>query len=364
MTVDRIPHDVETLVRDAAQAPLGYGGDFADIPRIARRQRNRQTAAVFAGVAAVLAVVGAGVAVQRGPDRAPVNPPAATTNAPTPAGAQRLMLNGADGSYRTFENGTQKYTTLGNEQVGEFTVDGSWQWRLHQVVGADRWDQFIGRPDGSTVALGPKGPATFLVVAGPGGSVELSRDVAKPGEKVALVGATEEYAYLWRPAGLVEHTLNAGGERVLITNEQLEITGFDDGQLLAADLENEHLVIVRKAQPCAVEVFDLAKPAEADIFSMDEGHHTCLKITAVRVSPDASRIAMVRWDRDPDSAPQLETIATDGNSPLVGTSIDLDPTRSEEPIFAMSWVDKDTVRGVAYRAVDGRSDLTPFTAVS
>jgi hypothetical protein len=366
MTMDRIPHDVETLVRDAAQAAPGYGGDYTDIPRIARRQRQRQTATVFTAVAAVLAVVGAGVAVNRGPDRsAPVNPPAATTAPPAPAGAQRLLLNGADGSYRTFDNGTETYTVLRPDtQVGEFTVDGGWRLGTHPVTGADRWDRVVGRADGSIVAIGPKGSSTFLVVTGPAGDVVLSRDLSGAGTGVSLVAADQEHAYLWRPDGLVEHTLNAGGERLLIAKEQLDVTGFDDGQIVTADVQNGRLALVRKASPCTVELYDLDRPAEAGLHDLTDDA-TCRKVTGVRLSPDGAQVAMAWWFTDPDSSPQIDVMTSDGTDvPAISASVDVEPFPDEEPIVAMSWVDRTTIRGIFLRPAAGRAGMTPFTATA
>ncbi|MBB2940956.1 hypothetical protein FB565_000660 [Actinoplanes lutulentus] len=354
--MDRIPHDIETLIRDVAQAEPGYGGDFADIPRRARRHRNRQMTAAFAGVAAVIAVVGIGVSVNRAPDRTPVNPPAATTAAPLPTGAQRLMLNGADGSYRTFENATPIYTEFGGTQVGEFTVDSTWQMRKHQVVGADRWDRFAGLADGSIVAIGPQGSKTNLVVAGPDGTVRQTREVGKAGEKVTLVSATSEYAYLWRPSGLVEHTLNAGGERVLVTPEQLDVTDFFDGQIYGADVENGKLALTRKSNPCVVEFVALDTPSEAEMVSLD-GNATCDRIISLRLSPDASEVAIAYVD---DAGPEITLMDVTTGALSDGTSVDIDPYHSEDPIVAISWVDAKTLRGMAYRAIPS-SDLTPFT---
>ncbi|BBH67537.1 hypothetical protein ACTI_42220 [Actinoplanes sp. OR16] len=360
MTVDRIPQDVEALVRDAAQASPGYGGDFAEIPRIARRQQRRRTAAVFAGVAAVLAVAGVGVAADRGPDPAPVDPPAVTpTTVTVPPGAQRLMLNGANGEYRTFDNGTMTYTELGRTQVGEFSVDGSWQWRLHQLTGPDRWDGVVGRADGSIVAAGPSGASTELVVVDAAGAIVQSRDL---GEPVALVSADEKHAYLWRPSGLVEHTLSSGAERVVVPRELIEVDDVFGGQIVTADVANGLLALVRKATPCVVELYDLSGPDHAGMYTMAEDR-TCSRVTGLRLSPDAKRVAVAMWFIEPGSGPHVEVLETDGGTNIGGTDVDVQPAEVD-PLMAVAWVDDKTLRGVFFHAsTSTASDLTPFTVV-
>ncbi|MEU8244307.1 hypothetical protein AB0C07_39135 [Actinoplanes missouriensis] len=380
---DRIPQDVDTLVREAAGAMPGYGGDFADLPRIARRQRRRRTAGTVAAAVAVLAVAGIGVTVDRGPDRT-VSPPAATSSpdqpptvAPGPAGAQRLMLDGANGTYQTFET-SNTHTTLtdttlsGATRVGEMTVDGTWKLTTHEVVGADGWDRFVGLADGRIVALGPddtlpgvqredgpdvEGLTINLVVTGPDGRVLQSRDVREPGEPVALLGATERYAYLWRPAGLVEHDLATGAEQVRVTPGQLGVTGFFDGRIAAADLVGDRLVIVRQESPCVVFVFDVATGAELTGHDL-AGNATCERIVGLRLSPDTSEIAVAYRDGD-----MLEVTVMDaaGGALSDSTDVPVGADLKQEPAIAVSWVDERTLRGAAYGTGGGPAGLVPFT---
>jgi hypothetical protein len=372
--MDEMPRDVETAVRAAARAAGGYTGALDDVYRRARRRRSRQAAAGFGAVAALLTVVGVGVASQRAPSTPAPVPPAAVS-APAPEPAQRLLLTGATGSYRTAGSPALK---LGNgDPVGELRPDG----RLvgHDVVGADSWDRSIGLPDGRTVALGPvdtapgadrkdgvdvAGLKINLVVAGADGAVQLQRDVRRKGESVALLTASGTTAYLWRPAGLITHDLVSGAERVLVSRKALGVTDVFDGSVEAADLVGERLVVSRSSDPCEPAILDTRTGAAVTTLRFSD--LDCKWVTGLRLSPDGATAAVVYQTSDVDSGFRIAVARIAGAAVLTDREVPATarkPTakQDQQVLTDVAWQDDRTLSVVAVPIGAGILELKPFT---
>ncbi|GAA4596850.1 hypothetical protein BJY16_002156 [Actinoplanes octamycinicus] len=367
--MDEIPRDVADAVRASAQTAKGYAGDLDDVRERARRQRKRQTAGAFAGVVAVLAAVGAGVTVWRAPA-----PPATSTAAtgqvvaPRSQPAQRLLLDGAAGSYRA---GGSAVTLGGRERVGELAPDG----RLitHDVVGADGWDRVVGLPGGGLVALGAHdtmpgtdredgvdvaGLEINLVVVGADGKVGLKRDVRRTGEAVSLLTATGTTAFLWRPAGLVAHDLGSGRERVLLSPSALGVGNLFDGAVQAADLAGDRLVLARERDSCKPRVFDTA--ARAAVVSLPLPGSTCRRVTALRLSPDGTVLAAAYESSAAERGIRIALIrVADGtvmsDRAVAGTERAAQAKTGPQVIIA--WLDDRTLRAVPVPSGAGTHDV-------
>ncbi|MEV6306359.1 hypothetical protein AB0M02_43595 [Actinoplanes sp. NPDC051861] len=353
--MDRIPVEIESAVRAVAEARPGYGADLGEVRRRVRRRRDRRVVSGFAGVAVLLTLAGVGVAVRR-PEA--VLPPA--TPAPAPSSsvgpAQRLFLRGANGTYRTLESGPVAI----EGRIAE--VDMSGKIRTYPVLGADGWDSFVDRADGSFVALGShdtmpgkkrtdgpdvEGVEFNLVVVSADGDVELQRDIRRKGEGVALLGATDRVAYLSRPAGFVEHDLASGRERTLIDEE---LPGP------VADVAAGRLVTPRAQDSCDLAVHEITGPTGTWI-----PFKRCSALSLLRFSPDGSKVAMVYTNPDPEDGMGVALLDVSSGAVLADRPIDGTGGRKDQPYVSVSWVDDDMIRGAVYDVGEGEHYLTLFT---
>jgi hypothetical protein len=353
-----IPREVEVAVREAASAAGGYAGGLDGVYRRARRNRRRRLTAVSAGVAAALAAAGLGVVTHPLSDRA--TPPA--QELPAGAPAQRLMLNGAAGVFVVASGLTIDLS--GTTRVGELPPGGEIE--PHWVSGADGWDRFAGLGDGRIVALGPEnqlpgkpradgvgieGLRINLVVTAPDGTVQVKRDVRRKGEEVSLLTADTTNAYLWRPAGLVAHDLGSGAERVLVPRAVLR-----DGEIGAADLVGDRLVVSRAAAPCTLAKFDTRSGTAAGKITIPT--LACTGVTGLRLSPDGQRLAVMYRKGDPAQGERVTVLSTaDGTIMIdqwaasIGTTV---------PLVDLAWQDDHTLRGVVVPTGPGEQMLTPI----
>ncbi|GIE94309.1 hypothetical protein [Paractinoplanes rishiriensis] len=298
--MDQIPAPVETAVRTAAQAAPGYRGDLDSVYRRARARRQRLIATA-AGVAVLITAAGVGLAQRR--PAPPVTVLPATQPVVKPAPAQRLLLSGAVGTYRTDGAAVR---LGGRDRVGEILPDGTLAG--HPVQGADGWDRTVGLPDGRLVALGPRdlmpdverpdgpdieGLEYNLVVAAPDGAVQLSRDVRVKGEAVTLLTATAETAWLWRPAGLYSHDLATGTESLAVPRKTLGIAQVFDGSTQFADLNGDRLIVAADSTRCAPKVLDIGQPVRPLPLALAD----CSTIANLRLSPDGNVVAVTYLTR-------------------------------------------------------------------
>jgi hypothetical protein len=372
--MNEMSRDVEAAVRAAARAATGYAGALDDVYKRARRRRRRRAAASFGAVAALLTTAGVGVALQRSPAPPPLLPqPAASVPVPEPA--QRLLLTGAVGTYRS--GGAPAVRLGAGQPVGELLPDG--RIRGHEVAGADSWDRSVGLPDGRIVALGPldtmpgveredgadvAGLKINLVVTGTSGAVEVQRDVRRKGEPVSLLTATGTTAYLWRPAGLVAHDLAAGTERVLVSRRALGVPGVLNGSIEAADLAGDRLVFSRASDPCAPSVLDVRSGAVVGNLRMSIVD--CAGVSGLRLSPDGATVAVVYRTSDMDSAVRLALVRTTGaavlsDSDVAGTEPAAVPKHNKQVMVDLAWRDDRTLRAVVVPVATDAQELKPFT---
>ncbi|WP_433380577.1 hypothetical protein ACQPZX_15555 [Actinoplanes sp. CA-142083] len=362
--MNEIPREVEVAVRAAASATGGYAGKLDNVYRRARRNRRRRLAATSAGVATVVALAGVALALRSVEKREPALPPA--TGLPSPSAevpAQRLMLDGANGVY---ESGPGLTVDLsGTTRVGEL-VPGD-EILPHWVDGADGWDRFVGLDDGRIVALGAhdlmpgtprsdgvdvEGLQINLVVTAADGAVQLKRDVRRKGEAVSMLTADSTAAYLWRPAGLVEHDLGSGRERVLVPHKAL------GGGIRAADLVGNRLVLVRDSAPCTPVLFDTILGQQIDQFPLPT--LSCAWVGAVRLSPDGERVALTYGKSDRAQGERVTGIRFSDRAILVDQWIASRGGKVDQPLVSFAWQDATTLRGAVVPVGPGTSKITPF----
>lgn len=322
---------VETAIRAAAQATGGYPGSLDDVYRRVRDRRRRRRTAAGACAGVVVVLLGIGVSVNRAAEPAP--PPAAV---PDVAVAQRLMLDGAAGSYTGAGGAT---VSLGEEDaVGELLPDG----RLvaHRVVGADAWNHVVGTPDGRVVAIGPRNlvrgvPMALrdqLVVVGPTGSTEVIREAGQAGAPLTLVGATSTTAYLWRRTGLVAHDLSTGNELALVPADRV-------GTIVAADVAGDRLAAVPRSSRCRPTVLDTSTN---DVVAWtDLSPLRCDRVLGLRLSPDARSLAVAY---QADDGHRVVIVSLDGGKVQADQEI---PTA---PRVALAWQDDRTLRVATFAA--------------
>ncbi|MEU4236235.1 hypothetical protein [Actinoplanes sp. NPDC026619] len=372
--MDEIPRSVDTAVRAEASRAGGYSGSLDIVYLRVRRRRRRHVAGAFAAVVAVLAVAGAGALFRPAPRPAPlVVPPVAPTTPPVslaPA-AQPLLLADAAGTYH-LPNGPT-VTLGGDSRVGELIpqegVPGGFTLVTHQVVGADSWDRSVAWPDGWIVALGPHDLAPGknrpdgvnvtdleinLVVLRRDGHVELKRNVRRAGEGVALLTADRAAAYLWRPAGLVMHSLASGAEHVEFTPQQLGVPGTLDGSIAAADLVRHQLVVSRAAAPCSL--LRLTGGVSATLPVRGVG---CASVNALRLSPDAGRVAVVY--QTAGLATGVAVLSTADGTVLANQEIPPIDGAKMSASANVAWQDDTTLIGAAYPVGDdGTQVIAPL----
>ncbi|GAA4970401.1 hypothetical protein [Actinoplanes utahensis] len=381
--MERIPQNVSEAVRVAAGAARGYPGDLADIHRRVRRRRNRQALVCAAAVVAVLGAAAAGAAAWRRPT-APVVTPAATGPArsaePSPSTAptrrdpaQPLILDAAAGSYRGSDGRT--VVLGGDKRIGELLPGG--ELRGHPVAGSRNWEKaVVVLPDGSLVAFGSHdttpgvertdGPNVSgleyrLVGVDSDGTVSVQRNIRRKGEPVTLVTSTATTAYLWRPAGLAEHDLATGAERIVVKKAAL---GFEQvfGSLRMSDLAGDRLVVAGMNDECKPSVYDIATSRRVAALSLHGSK--CVAVNAMRLSPDGSKLA-VAYQHEDASAGLLSSVAVIRVAD--GTVI----TRRPEPEMgttqaswatSLAWADEQTVRAASYLVgAEETSEVTAFT---
>ncbi|MCO8270361.1 hypothetical protein M1L60_07095 [Actinoplanes sp. TRM 88003] len=272
--MDQIPRDIDLAVRTAAETTQGYAGELPDVYRRARRRARRRAVAATAGAFTVLAgLVGGGLVLHNRTDATPIHQP----DAPAESG-QRLLLSHADGEYVA---GASSPVRLGPATpVGELLPDG----RLvtHPVVG-----DVFELPDGGLVALGPD----ELLTVQPSGGDRQQRAVPGAGGPVTLAGADATTAYLWRPYGLYAHDLAGGLERLVISSDMLSLPGDDPaGDLDAADLTPERLVLADARRSCRPELVSLAPPQ--GLRDLPLTALGCDKVTSLRLSPNTGRVGV------------------------------------------------------------------------
>jgi hypothetical protein len=328
--MDQIPAEIEAAVRAEASGARGYAGGLGDVYRRARRRRNRQVAGAFA---AVLALAGAGFLLR--PETrhvAVVTPVVPSVSAPTAVPAQRLLLLDAVGIYHV-DRGPEVGPLGGASMVGELIGDSGII--AHEVTGADSWDRSVGLRDGRIVALGPHDRAVNLVVTRPDGRIEVQRNVRHPGESVTLVAADSTSAYLWRPAGLVQHDLGSGSESVLVERAELGVPSTPDG---AADVVGHRFVLSLASTPCSLRwLFE-----EGTTVTMPLRGVSCAHVTGLRLSPDATRVAVAY--RTADLTLGLAAVRLADGAVL--TDQKFAPPASDKSSVSMSlaWPDDTTLR--------------------
>ncbi|GIM90840.1 hypothetical protein Ato02nite_026330 [Paractinoplanes toevensis] len=320
---------------EAISAP-GYSGGLGDVYRRARRRRNRQVAGAFA---AVLALAGAGFLLRPETRHVAVVPPVApSVSAPAVVPAQRLLMLDGPGIYHV-TGGPQ--VQLGASEFGELTVSRGFA--IHRVTGADSWDRYVGLRDGRIVALGPHGPTPGTDVTGPDinlvvtradGRIEVKRNVRHPGESVALVAADSTSAYLWRPAGLVQHDLGSGSEHVLVERDRLGVPSTLDG---AADLVGRRFVVSLASAPCSLRwLFD-----EGTTVTMPLRGVPCAHVNGLRLSPDATRIAVAY--RTTDLTVGLAVLRLSDGAVLADRKFARPPSGKSSMPVGLAWQDDSTL---------------------
>lgn len=374
--MNQIPYEVDAAVRALSRTAGAYPGELEGVYRRARQRRTRRLAATvtFAGVAAT--AVTAGVVLPPSPSPSPAPPPvaAAATSAAAAEPAQRLLLRGASGSYRSASAAVLRLGGAAN--VGEIRADG----RLlrHAVVGADGWDRSVGLADGRIVALGPRdtmpgverpdgvdvtGLKINLVVTGPGGAIRTERDVRRTGEPVALLTADTTTAYLWRPTGLVAHDLATGAERLLVSRKALGVPGILDGSIEAADLVGGRLVTSRTSTPCEVSVLDTGP--DTIVAGLQLPGSNCRAVTGLQLSPAATTVAITYQVPDFTAGYRIALVRIRDGATLVDRAITgtarAASAKHEQVLVDVAWQDDRTLRGVVVPIGPGTHDLTPFT---
>ena len=345
--MSQIPDDLADAVRRAATVPMAHPADPGEIERRWRRRRRRRMTVAAAGAATVLA---AGVAAVptlagRGADGPPAAPAAEATTA-VAAPAQPLLLGGG---------GAAISVTAGNA-VSELRPDSSIM--PHRLPELDGWNRILALPDGRLAALGYDNAGVRLVVVSPTGTAESDRAVT--GQPVRLVAATTQVAYLWRPAGLVEHDLAGGRERTVLAAAAVgELP--DNLPAHRLDVAAGKLVLGgTPADPCRLRVVDLGsgRPAEFGLAQLG-----CAAIGMVRVSPDGARVA-VSYQRAAEGGQARIAIVGLGRGTVhadvkVGRPPAADAATAPKQPAGMAWQDDDSVRAALVESSDADGGYRP-----
>lgn len=357
--METIPQDLAEAVRAAAGAAPGYPGDLTDVRRRVRRRRDRNAALAAAGVVAVLAVTGLGTMVVREPPGT-VQPAAGAEPGP-PDAEQPLLLLGANGGYRSTAQRQQSVVDLDDSRVGVVDADGGIV--AHWVADVAAWSQAVGTPAGGVVALGSTeaayntAPRTVLMSFGPDGRAGVRREMSPGSGQVGLVASSTVAAYLWRPAGLVEHDLATGAEKTVMTSRELDFPDTFDGELDGADLTGDRLALARRRDACTVDV--LAVPDGSTISHLAGNRSSCERVTGVRLSPDGTMAAVTTAEKGDLSAVTVWRVA-DATVLARAGGLAHDPravTSDGTPIarrwlVSAAWYNASAVRVAAYRTLD------------
>ncbi|SNY67482.1 hypothetical protein [Paractinoplanes atraurantiacus] len=358
--MDEIPRDVAVAVRQAAETTIGYPGALDDVYRRAadRRRRQRYVGAV-AGFVAVLMVVGAGFAL-RTRERAslpvvePSPAPSITHDRP-----QRLLLHHAAGSYRS--GGRAAVTIDRRERVGELLGDGRLQ--TYAVAGTEGWDEFTVLDDGRVVALGPrdlppgveitdgpypKGVAVDLVVVGPDGKVERSRNVRQKDRPVVLATATETTAYLWRNDAYYSHDLATGRESLLVRIPGATTAGDGIATAVAYDLASN------MCHPQVRHVTSDGSIRESRPVNLPG----CAMVFGLRLNRDGDRLAASYLGQD---GWRVALLDVEAGRVLIDRQVAATPGHGQGTAVELAWQDDQSVRGAVLIDSGTRELLMPFT---
>lgn len=303
--MDVVPDDLIDLVHRAARATPPHAADLANVRRRARARRRQRTAAAAGGLAVLVLVTAGAVPLLAGTDRpatpvsAPSAPPsgvAPATSAPPSVPAQRLIIAGGGGSAAPLRGGPE--IGLVGGVADEVMADGAVV--RHRVPAG--WERTVALPDGRLVGLkltdlmpgvrrkdGPNvaGLSIKLMVLGPDGRIQHSREVRVKGQSVTLVSADERYAYLVRDdVGLVTHELATGREKTLISSSKVGTTSM----IGSADVAGGVLVTVTSGSDMSRCQVDVLRLADGTRRSRLRVNGDCAQ--SIRLSPDGNLVAI------------------------------------------------------------------------
>lgn len=344
--MDGVPEDLAEAVHRAARTAPPHTADLAGVRRRVRARRRRRGMAAAGGLAMLVALTGgavpllargpspSGPLVTSGPTAASTVPATASPSA-RPAAAQRLMVTvEGDGPPGVVEEvlpdgSTRRHRVPEDFSLGVALPDG----RLVGLVYTDLMPG-VARTDGPDV----EGLSIRLVVLGPDGAVERSREVRVKGQAVELLGADTRVAYLARDAGIVTHDLVTGREKMLLRSST---AGVD---LLAASqtaVRPDRLVEQRDDHGCHTDVRRTTDGKRIARLTV-EG----LCVNGLRLSPDGTLVAvpyrLLATSRD--RREQRLAVFDTTTGALRADQLVGDPAFVLGPITGVAWADDATVR--------------------